>query len=134
MNERLKQLRKALGKRQEEMAELLGVTYSAISSIESGRRNVTEQHLKILEGSSLNVNIDWLRTGEGEMFLPKKKDDRLIEWMAENFDDRDPTVQHVLLSVLSSFDDATWTGINRALHEHGDIIMRYLGTKNTPDD
>ena len=43
MNERLKELRKCLGVNQEEFSTKIGVTRSAISRLESGDINFTEQ-------------------------------------------------------------------------------------------
>lgn len=42
MNERIKELRKTLSLTMEELGEKLGVTRSAISNIESGKRGITE--------------------------------------------------------------------------------------------
>lgn len=70
MNERLVALRKACQKKQSEFAAVLGMSQSGLADIESGRRNVTERHLIMLSNwEEYNVNIEWLRTGEGEMFL-----------------------------------------------------------------
>lgn len=67
MNERVKELRKALGLSGEKFGEPLGVKRSAISDIENGRNNLTEQMIKLIS-LTYNVNEEWLRTGEGEMF------------------------------------------------------------------
>lgn len=67
MNERLKELRKCLGINQEEFAVKIGVTRSAISRLESGDINFTEQMI-ISICRAFNVNRSWLVEGIGEMF------------------------------------------------------------------
>lgn len=67
MNERLKELRKSLGLSGEKFGSAIGVTRTAISLLESGKNNLTEQSIKSI-CREFNVNEQWLRTGEGEMF------------------------------------------------------------------
>ncbi len=75
INERFKMLRKACKKNQTDFGKILGLSVSGISDIEVGRRNVTEKHLLMLSNwDEYNVNIDWLRTGNGKMFLPMETD------------------------------------------------------------
>lgn len=68
MNERVKELRTTLGLSGEKFGEPLGVKRNSISQIETGKNNLTEQMIKSI-CLAYNVNEDWLRTGEGEMFL-----------------------------------------------------------------
>lgn len=68
INKRFIELRKSLNLTQREIGNIIGLSNSGISSIESGQRNVTDKHIKLLV-SSLNVNESWLRTGEGDMFV-----------------------------------------------------------------
>lgn len=65
--ERVKEIRKTLGLTLEKFGEPLGVTKVAISNIEKGNRNVTEQMLKAI-CREYSVNEDWLKNGIGEMF------------------------------------------------------------------
>lgn len=82
MNERLKQLRKALSLSQEAFGSKLGVTGPAVSKIESGDRSLTEQMaLSIIR--EFNVNEEWLRTGEGEMFRPISQEDEFMRAATE---------------------------------------------------
>lgn len=67
MNERLKELRKCLGVNQEEFSTKIGVTRSAISRLESGDINFTEQMI-ISICRAFNVNRAWLVEGVGDMF------------------------------------------------------------------
>lgn len=70
MNERVKELRIFLGLSGEKFGEKLGITRGAVSNIENGSRNVTEQIIKSI-CREFGVNEEWLRHGTGEMF-PKK--------------------------------------------------------------
>ncbi len=70
--ERVNRLRTELNLTLEKFGERLGVTKTAISYVEKGNRNLTEQMIKAI-CREFNVNYDWLVYGEGEMFseLPK---------------------------------------------------------------
>lgn len=75
INERFIELRKACKKTQTDFGKVLGISVSGISAIETGQRSVTEKHLIMLSNwDEYNVNIDWLRTGKGDMFLPDETD------------------------------------------------------------
>lgn len=69
MNERIKELRKALGLTLEKFGERVGLKKSSLSQIENGVNGVTDQLFKSI-CREYNVNENWLRTGEGEMFVP----------------------------------------------------------------
>jgi transcriptional regulator with XRE-family HTH domain len=71
---RLKLLRKTLKLNQTEFAKRLGITFSAISLMELGKTNITDQNVKLL-CLTFGVSEQWLRTGEGEMFLDKAQQD-----------------------------------------------------------
>lgn len=75
INIRFKEVRKTCKKTQIEFGKVLGISSSGVADIETGRRNVTEKHLVMLSNwDEYNVNIEWLRTGNGEMFLPNETD------------------------------------------------------------
>lgn len=67
MNKRINEVRLSLGLTLKKFGERLGISEGAVSNIEKGNRNVTEQVIKSV-CREFNVNEDWLRTGEGEMF------------------------------------------------------------------
>ena len=75
INKRFTELRKACKKNQSEFSKVLGLSRSGVTAIETGQRSVTEKHLIMLSNwDEYNVNIDWLRTGKGDMFLPDETD------------------------------------------------------------
>lgn len=87
MNERIKELRKKLGLTLEKFGDRLGVGKTAINKLEKGENNVTDQMFKSI-CREFNVNEEWLRTGEGEMFqIPDDEDAALISDLLENTDD-----------------------------------------------
>lgn len=111
MNERMKELRKAMGKSQEEFGKILGITKSGVSDIESGRRNVTEQHIIMLRNE--NVNEDWLRTGKGEMFIPETKDKQISKMLADVLKCEDSDFKKRLIVALSKMDDTGWNALEK---------------------
>ena len=112
MNNRFKEIREKLGFSQEKFGEIIGLSKSGISNIESGQRNVTDKHIKLLS-SELNINPDWLRTGEGEMFN-ESDEFSLDEYAKQNgmsemdlkiikgFLDLDPEVRKIVVSTFSN--------------------------------
>ena len=64
---RIKEMRKALGMKQDDISRVLGIGKSALSMIETGRASLSERNKNILI-QELNVNPEWIETGEGEMF------------------------------------------------------------------
>lgn len=68
MNERIRKLRKALGLSQEQLGAAIGVSNTAISKIEKGENNLTEQNIKAI-CREFNVNEKWLRDGIGKPYV-----------------------------------------------------------------
>lgn len=69
MNDRIRILRKSLGFTLKKFGERLGISEGAVSNIEKGNRNVTEQMIKSI-CREFSINENWLRTGEGAMQKP----------------------------------------------------------------
>mgnify|MGYP000080374015 CR=1 FL=1 len=83
-NERVKEVRKALGLTLEKFGERIGVTRGSMSNIENGNRNLTEQMTKSI-CREFSVDYIWLTTGEGEMFIDT--DDDFLERIDRIMDD-----------------------------------------------
>lgn len=78
MKERLKIVRKALGLKQKEIAEAIGVSQVAYSQYETGVRVFQQRYVKALE-REFGVNPNWLQSGEGEMFLQSSREDEFVK-------------------------------------------------------
>lgn len=97
--ERINEVRKCLNLTLEEFGVKIGVTKAAISKIERGDRNLTDQMAKSI-CREYNVNYDWLIYGEGEMFseLPKTILDELCNQYDLDFFDRSLVELYICLS------------------------------------
>lgn len=113
MNDRIKELRKAMNLSQEKFGELLGITKSGVSDIESGRRKVTDQHVIMLVNNG--VNEEWLRTGKGSMFVPKSKDEEIAEMLADIQKSGEDSFRHRLASASARLDDDGWNKLEELI-------------------
>ena len=66
MNERIKELRRALKLTQAEFASKIGSVQNTITGYETGRREPSNQVITLI-CKTFNVSEVWLKTGEGEM-------------------------------------------------------------------
>lgn len=73
VNERIKKLRKALNLTQQEFADRIGIKRGAIANYEIGRNEPADSVCSLI-CREFGVNEEWLRTGNGEMFVPEPSD------------------------------------------------------------
>ena len=74
MNDRIRALRKNLDLTQQEFANKLGLKRNSVASYEIGR-SIPMEAVIISICREFDVNEEWLRTGEGEMFLQIPEED-----------------------------------------------------------
>lgn len=114
MNERFKELRKALGLTQSEFGKILGLSTSGVSEIEAGRRKVTEQHLIMLSNYKKKIiNIEWLRTGDGEMFVKMDREAELMTWAGSVLGSVDDSFKKRFVKMLSELDERDWETLEK---------------------
>jgi transcriptional regulator with XRE-family HTH domain len=76
MHTRLRAIRKALRLNQKYFAEQIGLNQNSLSMIEKNHTPVTEKNVKLV-CATFNVNEQWLRTGNGEMFCSSPYEKKL---------------------------------------------------------
>lgn len=116
INKRVRELRESLKKSQEEMGKILDITKSGVCDIESGRRKVREKHIVLLKNSISNLNEDWIRHGEGEMFKPQKPIDTILAELS--FGD-DEFIKD-FLEVYISLDDSCRNALKEIMYRMSD--------------
>ena len=77
VNERVREIRKSVKLTMEKFGERLGVGKVAISCIESGKNNVTEQMIKSI-CREFGYREEWLRDGIEPKQPPKLEEDELV--------------------------------------------------------
>jgi transcriptional regulator with XRE-family HTH domain len=95
---RVRELRNKLKLTQGELAQKLGLKYSAISMIERGKASLTEQNVRII-CLTFGVNEVWLRSGLGEIFT---KDSPLKDELIAIFDRLSFLSQKMLLNLAKT--------------------------------
>lgn len=119
--ERVKELRKTLGLTMEKFGNRLGVTKVAISNIERGNRKLTEQMLRSI-CREFDVNEDWLRTGEGEMFLPISRERKLARLTKNILNEESTSFKNRFISMLAGLTEEEWAFLERKAKELLDPI------------
>jgi len=78
MKDRIKSLRIALGLTQEEFSARLHIKRNTIAKYETGRGEPIDAVISLIS-REYNVSESWLRTGEGEMFISRSREEEIAE-------------------------------------------------------
>lgn len=106
MGDRIKELRKALGLTQQEFSDRIGVKRNTIAQYESGRNAPIDAVVSLI-CREFNVNEEWLRNGEGAMFLERSRDEELSAFFGDLLAGQ-PDFKRRLITVLSRLDESEW--------------------------
>ena len=98
MKDRIKQIRKIKGFSQTEFGKIVGVSRDVISNYEMGRVEPPDLFINHI-CSTFGISEDWLRTGNGEMFIstPDTILDELIT--AHNLNSKEAAIIKAFLSL-----------------------------------
>lgn len=107
--ERVKEIRKTLNLTLEKFGKGVGITKTAISRIENGKRCCTEQMIKLI-CKEYNVNEEWLRYGKGIMF--NEQSDKLLELVSTTFKKLKPIYQEYILKQIDQLLEIQQNEIN----------------------
>lgn len=107
MNERLKKLRKTLDLTQREFGERIGVKGNTIAQYESGRNEPIDAVLSLV-CREFNVSENWLRTGEGNMFIELTRDEEIANFVGDVLKDENESFKKKFISMLINLDESDW--------------------------
>jgi len=104
-------LRKNLSLSQSEFGAKLGVSNTAISKLETGENQITDQMAKLI-CKTYDVNMVWLRSGQGEMFCNADSDitvtiDRIMHGENE--------FAKSVFKAFASLDDLEWKAVQKLI-------------------
>lgn len=98
--ERVRIVRKDLSLTLENFGKKLCVGKTAIYKIEKGENSLTDRMLKSI-CREFNVNENWLRFGDGDMYLPVE--DEVAEIVSRLLEDSNPFYD-LILDIMQAFD------------------------------
>ena len=111
-NERIKEVRKALGLTLDKFGERVGMKKSSLSQVENCTNAVSGQ-LRTAVCREFHVREEWLRTGEGEMFEERTPDQAIVDFAADLVNVDDDAFKKRLISALARMDDQTWEAFEK---------------------
>lgn len=113
MNERIRELRKALGFTQQEFAERIGIKRNTVAQYEIGRNEPIETVIALI-CREFNVNYAWLKEGTGEMFI--SSDDSVANRIDDLLAGENETAK-TLFRAFASLDDSDWKVVQKIIDE-----------------
>lgn len=112
IKDRIKTLRKALGLTQQEFADKIGIKRGAVANYELGRNEPIDAVLSLI-CREFHVDENWLRTGEGEMFVRLSLEEELAQYAAQVLTDPAQELQRELLRIMARLDPQDWSALER---------------------
>lgn len=121
MNDRIKELRKALGLSQDEFGRRLGVTRGAVTNIELNKVEPKPLFVDLI-CREFNVNELWLREGIGEMFQERTRSEELAAFFGDV--QAESGFKEAFLTVLARLGPEEWALIERKARELAEEIKK----------
>lgn len=112
MKDRVRALRKFLKMNQTDFGKAVGVTLSSVTKWETGE-NVVSDAVLLLMCQKFGVSEEWLRTGEGEMFVPRSREEEIAAFVHEVCGPEGTAFQRRLISLLARLTVDEWKVLER---------------------
>lgn len=103
MNERIKKLRKELKLTQQEFSDKLHIKRNTLANYEIGRNEPIDAVVALI-CKTYNVNEEWLRSGEGDMFLELPEE---AAYVSELLEDSDNDLYKLIKEIMHTYHDLT---------------------------
>ena len=116
MGERIKELRKSLKMTQQEFADRLNIQRGSIASYETGRISPSNATISLI-CKELNVSEDWLRNGEGDMYIPITRDEEIASFIGSVQADVDDTFKKRFISAIAKLSTEEWKAIENLMEK-----------------
>lgn len=103
MKNRIRKLRRELDLTQQEFADKIGIKRNTIANYETGRNEPIDAVIALI-CREFNANEEWLRTGEGDMFIEMPKEDEVMKYMALLLKDKDDIVAKAVTGFVLEYE------------------------------
>lgn len=116
---RVKAVRKVLNLTTTKFGERIGIKNPSVSMIETGKSNPSDRTILSI-CREFNVNENWLRTGEGEMFTERSRQQEIEKFLSDVANGSDFKRRLVLLMAQMTEDE--WALMERMLRKISEEI------------
>lgn len=114
LKDSFKELRKELNVTQQEFADKLKISRNFVAQIEMGSKVPSDRTIDDV-CREFNVNEEWLRTGNGDMFVPGIKGKQISAMLADVMKSGEDSFRHRLVSALARLDDEGWDNLEKLI-------------------
>lgn len=135
ISERIRKIMDAKGINKSDLARIINVDRSYASRLAAGIREPSDRTISDI-CREFDINEKWLRTGEGDMYIPKTRNRLLSEFFADILDAKDDDPIREYCTVLASLDPEQLhqlAEISRAMMEHWKAIRENKHKKEEAD-
>lgn len=122
MKDRIKKIRKELDLTQQEFADRIGIARGNIAAYEVGKNAPSDSVISLI-CREFSVNENWLRTGEGDMFMELSRDEQIEEFIGNFLQGEEDSFKRRLISGLAALDENGW----KVLEDFLDSIQKKKG-------
>lgn len=122
MKDRIKKIRKELDLTQQEFADRIGIARGNIAAYEVGKNAPSDSVISLI-CREFSVNENWLRTGEGDMFMELSRDEQIEEFIRNLLQGEEDSFKRRLISGLAALDENGW----KVLEDFLDSIQKKKG-------
>lgn len=112
MKDRIKRIRKDAGLTQEKFAALLGLKRNTIATYETGKSEPMD-NVVVSICREFHVTEEWLRTGNGEPYKKRSRNQELLAFANDLMEDVDESFKKRFILALSKLNESDWETIEK---------------------
>lgn len=116
MNNRIKELRNALKLTQQAFADKLKIPRNNIAGYETGKRSPSDAVVSLI-CEKFKVSEEWLRSGNGEMFIELDREQEIASMTAMLFKEEETSFKYRLINALCKLDEKGWEVLEQLAKE-----------------
>lgn len=128
INDRFLEVRKAESLSQEDFARKINRTRSEIKNIEYKKTSPKEEVIRSI-CRVYGVDEVWLRTGVGEMFSPRTREDEITTFCADLLGPDATDFQRDFVAILATLSPEGWDLLEKKINELAELSRRRKETE-----
>lgn len=120
MNHRIRELRKTLGLTQTEFGKRLGIKQTTVAGYETGGRTPMDAVISLI-CRQFQVNETWLRTGKGEMFSNRTREEEIACFVEAVLSEESDSFKKRFVGLLAKLDESDWKVLERMARQLAEL-------------